>query len=91
MPLVGLRAGEESREALWTLLADVAATTMIEALSRSGRNVDGAALVGALHSLKRFEAAPGVTVSFSKRRRHGFEVSTVWKEGHYATNIPQQP
>ncbi|HQS33220.1 MAG: hypothetical protein B7X59_03655 [Polaromonas sp. 39-63-203] len=91
MPLVGLRAGEESREALWTLLADVAATTMVEALSRSGRNVDGAALVGALHSLKQFEAAPGVTVSFSKRRRHGFEVSTVWKEGHHATNIPRQP
>ncbi len=91
MPLVNLRADAESSETLWTLLADVAANTMIEALSRSGRNLDGAALLVAIESLKQFEAAPGVTVTFSPRRRHGFEVSTLLKERNHAGNNPRQP
>ena len=82
MPAVPLPAGADSRTVLWPLLADSALAVAVEALSRTGRQLDTARFTAALGTLRRFEARPGLVVDFSDRRRHGFDVAFVWKEGN---------
>jgi mono/diheme cytochrome c family protein len=83
MPPVPLNDSADARTALWPLLADSSLTVMAEALSRAGRQLDTERLVSALDTLHRFEARPGLPVSFSARQRHGFDVSYLWKEGRH--------
>lgn len=83
MPAVPLSAGAgaDSRAVLWPLLADSALAITVEALARAGRQLDTARFTAALGTLHRFEARPGLVVDYSERRRHGFDVAFVWKEG----------
>jgi mono/diheme cytochrome c family protein len=64
---------------LWRTLADVAMRTFVEALSRTGRDVDHARFERALMSLQRFEPIAGLSLDFSPQQRHGFTVSSIWK------------
>jgi mono/diheme cytochrome c family protein len=86
MPPVPLNDGADARTALWPLLADSAMAVMAEALSRAGRELDTGRLVSALDTLHRFEPRPGLSISFSTRQRHGFDVSYLWKEGQHETH-----
>lgn len=81
MPPVALDDGADSRTTLWPLLANSAAAVVIEAMARAGRQLDTAKLVAALNTLHGFEPAPGLSLDFSRQRRHGFDVSYLWKEG----------
>lgn len=93
MPRVPLPAtGNQGSDAvLWPLLADSALAITVEALSRAGRQLDTAALQSALNSLHRFEPRPGLAVDFNARRRHGFDVSYLWKEGPDEPRSPKAP
>jgi Periplasmic binding protein/Cytochrome c len=90
MPPVGQQTGVAASDTLWTLLAQVAMNTLMEALSRSGRQLDSAALLSAIDTISQFEALTGLAVSFNPQKSHGFEVTYIWKEGHHA-NIPASP
>ncbi len=72
--------------ALWPVLAQAAARTLVEALSRTGRQVNVARLTSALESLHQFEAAPGLRLHFSAQRRHGLDATHVWTETPHASN-----
>jgi mono/diheme cytochrome c family protein len=65
--------------ALWQMLADVAMRTFVEALSRSGREVDHPRFERALMTLRRFEPIAGLSLDFSPQQRHGLAVSSIWK------------
>jgi mono/diheme cytochrome c family protein len=69
---------------LWTVLADAAAGVLEEALARSGRGLDRARFLQALQSLHRFEPAPGLALTFTPGRRHGFDLTYLWTENHHA-------
>ena len=75
MPPLPSNGDDDSRIALWPLLADSALVVTAEALARSGRQVDTTRLLAALETVHRFETRPGVSLDFSRRRRHGFDVS----------------
>jgi hypothetical protein len=68
----------------WFELGQAAGRIFIEALVRSGRDVDRASLRRAIDTLRDFEAAPGIRVSFSARQRHGLEQGiAIWSgESH---------
>jgi hypothetical protein len=72
--------------ALWSTLADTAARVFAEALARSGRGVDPARFASALDTLHRFEAAAGLSVTFSPTQRHGFDVAYLSRENSHATS-----
>lgn len=80
MPPVPVEEGTNTRTALWPLLADSALVTTAEALARAGRQLDTAKLVAALDTLHGFAPRPGWVLDFSAQRRHGFDVSYLWKE-----------
>ena len=80
MPPVPVEEGANTRTALWPLLADSALAATAEALARAGRQLDTAKLVAALDSLHGFAPRPGWVLDFSAQRRHGFDVSYLWKE-----------
>lgn len=70
--------------ALWLTLGDTAARVFVEALARSGRQVDAARFASALDTLHRFEPVAGLSVTFSPTKRHGFDVATLSRENSYA-------
>ena len=63
----------------WTVLGDSAARVLIEALSRSGRQLDPERLAAAVQSLNRFAPQPGLTLSFDAGRTSGFDPEFVWR------------
>jgi cytochrome c553 len=70
---------EKSANSLWEMLADISMRTFVEALSRTGRDVDHDRFERALISLKRFEPVAGIRLEFSAQQRHGLAVSSIWK------------
>ncbi|MFT3811967.1 MAG: ABC transporter substrate-binding protein [Acidovorax sp.] len=80
MPPTAVPAGGA---ALWSLLADSSLAVAVEALSRTGRQLDVARFLAAVDSLQRLPvaSAPGLTLAFGPHRRHGFEPAWIWKEG----------
>jgi mono/diheme cytochrome c family protein len=91
MPAVRQQIGVTSSDTLWTLLAQVGLNTMMEALSRSGRQLDSIGLLDAIDTLNQFEAVPNVTLSFSPGKHHGFDTTYVWKERNHATLSTRTP
>lgn len=77
--LVDQRERGNSPDVLWNVLADISMRTFIEALSRTGREVDHDRFERALMSLKRFEPVAGIRLEFSAQQRHGLAVSSIWK------------
>ncbi len=57
----------------WYVLAQLSARIALEALARSGRDVDGARLAQAVNQLNGFEVTPGLAITYSRSRRHGIE------------------
>jgi mono/diheme cytochrome c family protein len=90
MPPVGQQTGVAASDTLWTLLAQVAINTLMEALSRSGRQLDSTGLLSAIDTVSQFEALTGLMVSFGPQKSHGFEVTHIRKEGNHA-NMPTSP
>ena len=90
MPPVLLDDGADARAVLWPMLADSALAVTAEALSRAGRQLDGAKLVAALDTVHRFEPRSGLVLDFSRQRRHGLDVSYLWKEGSHETRSPRR-
>lgn len=64
---------------VWTVLADVSARILAEALSRTGRVVDYEAFDRALHSLQGFEPISGVSVKWTSHHRHGLADAYIWR------------
>ncbi len=60
---------------LWQSLADAAAQGFIEALSRSGRQLDHGALVEVNASLHGFPLDSGLLLNFDDRRHYGLDVA----------------
>ena len=81
MPPVALDEGADTNATLWPLLADSALAVATEAMARAGRQLDTAKLVAALDTVHGFAPRPGLLLDFSRQRRHGFDVSYLWKEG----------
>lgn len=79
--------------ALWSLMAESSLTVAVEALSRTGRQLDVARFLAAVDSLQRLPvaSAPGLTLAFGPRRRHGFEPAWIWKEGTSHDNSTPSP
>lgn len=71
---------------LWLTLGDTAARVFVEALARSGRQIDAARFTSALDTLHRFEPVAGLSVTFSATQRHGFDVATLSRENSHATS-----
>jgi mono/diheme cytochrome c family protein len=80
-----------SSDTLWTLLAQVGINTVLEALARSGRQLDGAKLLSAINSLVQYEAMPNMPVSFGLHKQHGLDVAYLWKERNHANTAQQSP
>jgi hypothetical protein len=84
MPPVATPAGDTIRDAaLWALLADSSLAVAAEALARAGRQLDVPRFLAAVDAIQRLPvaAAPGLSLDFGPRRRHGFEPTWIWKEG----------
>ena len=79
MPLPPAAINAQSDVDTWTLLGDSAARVLIEALSRSGRQLDPERVAAAVQSLSRFEPQPGLTLSFDAGRTSGFDPEFVWR------------
>ncbi|MEO9101776.1 MAG: ABC transporter substrate-binding protein [Burkholderiaceae bacterium] len=79
MPLAPSAVNSQSDIDTWTLLGDTAARVLIEALSRSGRQLDPERLVDSVQGLNRFEPQPGLTLSFDAGRMSGFDPEFVWR------------
>jgi Periplasmic binding protein/Cytochrome c len=80
MPPVAVNPADgTSRTDLWEMLAGISMRTFIEALARTGRELDHDRLERALMSLKRFEPVSGIRLEFSPQQRHGLAVSSIWK------------
>jgi len=86
LPMPAWATGAAGADSLWTVLADAAASVFEEALARSGRPLDRRRFQQALHSLHRFEPAPGLALTFTPGRRHGFDVTYLWTENHHAAH-----
>lgn len=86
LPMPAWAAGAAGADSLWTVLADAAASVFEEALARSGRPLDRSRFQQALQSLHRFEPAPGLALTFTPSRRHGFDVTYLWTENHHAAH-----
>ncbi len=85
-----LLSGDVRAQGLWPVLADAAMQVFIEALARSGRQLDASALLTALESMHRHPVATGMEVSFTPQRHHGLASSFIWKEAnHVSTTIEQ--
>ncbi len=79
-PADGLSANEH----LWTVLADAAAQTFIETLSRSGRQLNPQRFSDALNTLQHYQPGPGLVLNFNRRQRHGFDVG-LWTGGDHVS------
>ncbi|MBP6675019.1 MAG: ABC transporter substrate-binding protein [Vitreoscilla sp.] len=86
LPMPAWATGAAGADSLWAVLADAAASVFEEALARSGRPLDRRRFQQALHSLHRFEPAPGLALTFTPSRRHGFDVTYLWTENHHAAH-----
>lgn len=64
---------------LWQLLGDIAAQTFVEAVARAGYVLDTAGFIQALITLRAYETAPGINVTFSEKQHHGLNVAYLWR------------
>ena len=85
-----LLSSEVRAQGLWPVLADAAMQVFIEALARSGRQLDASALLTALESLHRQPLAPGLEVSFTPQRHHGLDSNFIWREGDHVSSTIQR-
>lgn len=80
LPVVALSSDPAIEgDALWTVLADVSARILAEALARTGRVVDYEAFDRALHSLQGFEPINGLPVRVTSQQRHGVAAAYIWR------------
>jgi Periplasmic binding protein/Cytochrome c len=79
------QASPLSETQLWVLLADIAAQTFVEAVSRSGRVLDTAGFMQAFGSLQAYKTTSGLSVTFSDKQHHGLNVAYLWNGDYYET------
>lgn len=68
---------------LWPMLENISVQTFVEALARSGRALDTPTFLQAFSTLRAYETASGLRVTFTEKQHYGLNVAYLWKEENH--------